>query len=164
MFWKKEIKCIKPKGWCFLSSSISGKRIIKKNFETRKKSTKNYVDLILLLKFFSVQFRGWEIQTNLGSVVYRRTLFLNFWWLLFSGLQTYEKETPIQCFPVNIAKLLRTTILKNIWELLLMNIVLPINKGMKRCKAVLSTILRSCSDILITMLFCQRYNDVVLTS
>ena len=30
-----------------------------------------------------------------------------------AGLQLYLKETPAQVFPVNIAKLLRTPILKN---------------------------------------------------
>ena len=37
-----------------------------------------------------------------------------------AGLQFYEKETPALAFPVNIAKFLTTTILKNICKRLLL--------------------------------------------
>ena len=39
-------------------------------------------------------------------------------WCLFPGLQAYNffKRLQRRCFPVNIAKFLRATISKNIWE------------------------------------------------
>ena len=109
--------------------------MIKNMFKTSKKPTKNHVDscyyAILLIKFFSVKVHSWEIRINLGSVVYSRandalTFTLSkFLMAIVFRLANYQKQTPTEVFSSDYCKIFRTTTLKNIWERLLMNIVLP---------------------------------------
>ena len=71
----------------------------------------------------------WQVSNITVKSSYRRrsikkAVLKNFSILIgkhrFSSRQLYYKETPTQCFPANIAKFLRISILKNICERLLL--------------------------------------------
>ena len=117
-------------------------------FNTHKKPTKNHVDscyyAMLLIKLFSVQVHSREIQINLGSVVYSRTNDALTFSLsnCFQVCNFIKKRLQHRCFPVNIAKFLKTPNLKNIWERLLMHVILSIISG-------------CCSNVLISTSFYQ---------
>ena len=98
----------------------------------------------------------------------------DFWWLLFLGLQFYQKETPTQVFSYEYCKIFKNTYFKEHlktpaheyrftyhFRVLLQRprfiAVLSIKgqRRIKRCKdnVVLSTILRRFSSVLITTFF-----------
>ena len=100
-----------------------------------------------------------------------------FWWLFFSGLQLYQRETGVFL-----------SILRNFEEYFEVHLIIPTHeyhftfyfrvlfqrphftvllsikerRRLKRCKdnVVLSTFLRRCSDVLIITSFYQQYKDV----
>ena len=104
-----------------------------------------------------------------------------FWWLFFSGLQLYQRETGVFL-----------SILRNFEEYFEVHLIIPTHeyhftfyfrvlfqrphftvlllikerRRLKRCKdnVVLSTFLRRCSDVLIITSFYQQFSNVFLTS
>ena len=106
-----------------------------------------------------------------------------FGWLLFSTLQLYQKKTPTQLFSCEYCGTFKNTYFEEHLRMRAheyqfiyyfkfqrhhFNVLLSIKERhcLKPCKdnAALSTILRRCSDVLITKSISQQYNNDVLTS